>query len=57
VASAPTQVAQTAADATAVEATANGLGDEIDKQNEKKKEITLARKVSRVTVLLPTKNN
>jgi hypothetical protein len=57
VASAPTQVAQTAEDATAVADTANGLGDDTDEQNKKKKQITLAAKVSRVTVLLPNKNN
>ena len=57
VASAPTQVAQTAEDATAVADTANSLGDDTEEQNKKKKGITLASKVSRVTVLLPTKNN
>ena len=57
VASAPTQVAQTAEDATAVADTANSLGDDTEELNKKKKGITLASKVSRVTVLLPTKNN
>ncbi len=55
VASAPTQVAQTAADAAAVVATANGIGDNSDEVN--KKPITLAQKVGRVTVLLPNKTN
>ena len=57
VASAPTQVAQNAEDATAVADTANGLGDDTDEQNKKKKPISLAQKVNRVTVILPTKNN
>jgi filamentous hemagglutinin family protein len=55
VASAPTQVAQTAADAAAVVATANGIGDNSDEVN--KKPVALAQKVGRVTVLLPNKTN
>ena len=35
----------------------SGTGDDTDEQNKKKKPITLAQKVSRVTVLLPTKTN
>ncbi|HXI71123.1 MAG TPA: filamentous hemagglutinin N-terminal domain-containing protein [Verrucomicrobiae bacterium] len=35
----------------------SGTGDDTDEQNKKKKAITLAQKVSRVTVLLPTKTN
>ncbi len=58
VVSAPTQVAQTAEDATAVADTANGLGDATDDDLKKKKaSVALVRKVSRVTVLLPTKND
>jgi filamentous hemagglutinin family protein len=53
VASAPTQVAQTAADAAAVVATANGIRDNSDEVN--KQPITLAQRVGRVTVLLPGK--
>ena len=36
---------------------ADGAGDDTDEQKKKKKGITLAQKVSRVTVLLPTKTN
>jgi filamentous hemagglutinin family protein len=56
VASAPTQVAQTAADANTVASTADdeNLNGE---ETKKKKSITLAQKVGRVTVILPTKTN
>jgi hypothetical protein len=57
VATAPTQVAQTAEDATAVADTATGEGDDSDDEKKKKKPVALAQKVGRVTVLLPTKTN
>ncbi|MEI8345293.1 MAG: dihydroorotate dehydrogenase [Candidatus Omnitrophota bacterium] len=41
----------------AAKAAETGTGDDPEEQNKKKKGITLAAKVSRVTVLLPTKNN
>ncbi|MDD5138774.1 MAG: filamentous hemagglutinin N-terminal domain-containing protein [Verrucomicrobiales bacterium] len=41
----------------AAKTTDDGTGEDADEQNKKKKAITLAQKVSRVTVLLPTKTN
>lgn len=56
VASAPTQVAQTADNANEVASKADDSdGSSDDDQNKKKKGITLAQKVSRVTILLPPK--
>ena len=58
VASAPTQVAQTADNANDVASKADDTdGSSGDDDLKKKKSITLAQKVSRVTVILPTKNN
>ena len=57
VANAPTQVAQTADNANDVASkTDDGDADDTD-DLKKKKNITLAQKVSHVTVILPTKNN
>jgi filamentous hemagglutinin family protein len=57
VASAPTQVAQTADNANDVAAKADGTdgSDDPDDLKKKKKEIGLAQKVGRVTVMLPPK--
>jgi hypothetical protein len=58
VASAPTQVAQTADNANGVASKADDNDGSDDPDNlKKKKGITLAQKVSRVTVILPTKTN
>jgi hypothetical protein len=57
VASAPREVAQTAADSTTVASNADDQNAAPDDEQKKKKGITLAQKVGRVTVLLPTKTN
>jgi hypothetical protein len=57
VASAPRAVAQTAADSTTVAASAGDQSDATDDNQKNKKAITLAQKVGRVTVNLPTKTN
>jgi hypothetical protein len=50
------EVATVAEDATAVAAQTQSPGNDPDPQKKKGKPISLARKVSRVTVLLPTSN-
>jgi len=57
VASAPKEVAQTAADSTTVATNADEQSASTDEDQKKKKTITLAQKVGRVTVNLPTKTN
>jgi filamentous hemagglutinin family protein len=57
VASAPKEVAQTAADSTTVAANADDQSATTDDDQKKKKAITLAQKVGRIKVLLPTKTN
>jgi filamentous hemagglutinin family protein len=57
VASAPKEVAQTAADSTTVAANADDQSAATDDDQKNKKPITLAQKVGRITVLLPTKTN
>jgi hypothetical protein len=57
VATAPKEVAQTAADSTTVAANTDDQSASMDEDPKKKKAITLAQKVGRITVLLPTKTN
>jgi filamentous hemagglutinin family protein len=57
VASAPKEVAQTAADSTTVAANADDQSASAVDDQKKKKAITLAQKVGRVTINLPTKTN
>jgi filamentous hemagglutinin family protein len=57
VASAPKAAAQTAADLTTVTASADDQSANIGDEQKKKEPITLAQKVSRITILLPDRKN